>query len=399
MDSIFSLNQVFKLCSITLRSLPHRVVASFVAIFSIACVTAVLLSVLTLINGMNKTMEQSGLDNTLLVMRAGSISELQSVLFPIEVNIMLNHPKALRDEQDRAIYSSEMFVNAETQLPGSEETLSLALRGVSAGAANMRPDFKIEQGSYFQSGLRQVVIGQGIARKHPQLGVGDTIKLGGSQWQIAGIFSDNLSVFESEIWADLSTVQNDYQRGNSIQSVRIAFADDVDIAQLQQQWDADPRLNVRVITEALFFAQQSENVTRLMRWLGIPLALVMALGAIVAAINTMYSAIASRSTEIAVQKAMGFASIPIASSVVFESILLALIGGLLGVLPLYFGLNDMTTATNNAANLSQIMFNFTISADLVGQALAIAIVIGLVGGILPAIHAVRIPVTQALRSA
>ena len=394
------IRQVVKLCSITLLSLPQRIVGSFVTIFSIACVTAVLLSVLTLIQGMNKTMEKSGWDSTLIAMRAGSSSELQSVLFPAEVNNMLNHPKVVRDENDRPLYSSEMFVNAETILPGMGEerrSLSLALRGVSSGAGQMRPHFKLVDGRHFEPGLREVIVGQGIARKHPELKVGKSIKLGGSRWLVTGIFSDNYSVFESEVWADLNTVQNDYKRGNSIQSVRIAFAEDISIEQVQQQWKDDPRLNVRVVSENAYFAQQSENITRLMRWLGIPLGMIMAMGAVVAALNTMYSAIAARSKEIAVHKAIGFNLGPIALSVVFESILLGMIGGVIGILPLYIGLNGVTAATNSATNMSQIMFNFTISPLLMAQALLIAINIGLLGGILPAIHAIRIPVSLAIR--
>ena len=393
------INQVFKLCSITILSLPQRITSSFVAIFSICCVTAVLLSVLTLISGMNKTMQQSGFDNTLIAMRSGSMSEVQSVLFPIEVRTMLNHPKVLRDENNRAIFSSELFVNIDTQLPGVEKSQNLALRGVSSVADKMRPNFKIEQGRYFKSGVRQVIIGQAIVLKNPGVTVGSTIKLGGSDWLVAGIFSDNFSVFESEIWTDLRSVQNDYQRGISIQSVRISFEKDIDIATLQQEWDDDPRLNVRVISEREFFAQQSKDITRLMRWLGIPLAVVMALGAIVAALNTMYSAIAARRAEIAVQKAIGFNPTAIAASVVFESVILAVIGGLAGILPLYFGLNGSTTATNSGASLgqSQIMFNFTVSPELMASALGIAVMIGLVGGILPAVHAIKLPVTRALR--
>ena len=399
MNNTFN-RQLVALCGITLLSLPQRMAGSFVAIFSIACVTAVLLTVLTLIHGMNKIMEKSGWDSTLIAMRAGSSSELQSVLFPVEVNTMLNHPEIIRDEHSRPLYSAEMFVNAVTMLPdvnGERSSLSLALRGVSGGAGQMRPHFKLVTGRYFKPGLREVIVGQGVARKHPQLEVGKTIKLGGSEWLVAGIFADNYSVFESEVWADLNTVQNDYQRGSSIQSVRIAFAGDVDIEQVRQQWLDDPRLNVRVVSENAYFAQQSENITRLMRWLGIPLALIMALGAVVAALNTMYSAIAGRSKEIAVHKAIGFHPSAIALSVVFESILLAIIGGIIGILPLYIGLNDVTAATNNAANLSQIMFNFSISPLLMVQALLLAVAIGLLGGILPAIHAIRIPVSLAIR--
>ncbi|NQZ82949.1 MAG: ABC transporter permease [Colwellia sp.] len=401
------IKQAIALSWINFKSFPHRLVASAISILSIACVAAVMLGVLALSSGMVKTMERTGLDNTLLVMRAGAVSELQSVMFPMEVKLLSNNDQVLRDKNGQAIVSAEMFVNAEykkspvnAQSNTEHVTLdgeSLSLRGISQNTYLFRPHFKLIAGEKFATGLRQLIIGQAIARRMPELVVGKTINLGGSQWFISGVFSDNNSVFESELWADIGTVQSDYRRGSSVQSVRLALKNNTDLTKLAQEWQADPRLNVRLILEKVFFAEQAQNLTRLIRWIGLPIAIIMALGAIVAALNTMYAAIASRSKEIATHKAIGFTPFAISMSIMSEALLLAIVGGLLGVIPLYLVFDGWTAATQNANSLSQMMFNFDISLTLIAQAMTLSIVIGLLGGILPAIKAMRMPVTVALR--
>lgn len=392
--------QALALILVNFKSFPQRIITSFVTMLSIACVAAVILSVLAMTEGMMKTLERTGLDNTVLVMRAGAVSELQSVMFPMEVNLLKNHQQVLRDHNDKSIVSAEMFVNAEYKVTNKKrdvDSQSLALRGISDNTYHFRPNFHMISGSKFKTGLRELIIGQAIARRMPELTVGSLLTLGGTQWEIAGIFSDSNSVFESELWADIGVVQSDYQRGTSVQSVRLAVKNNTDLAEINRQWQADPRLNVRIINEKQFFAEQGENLTRLIRWVGFPVAVVMAFGAMIAALNTMYAAIAARSKEIATQKAMGFSAIAISSSIISESMLLAVAGAILGILPLYLLFDGWTASTQNANSLSQMMFNFEITAKLIGQTLIFSIAIGLLGGMLPAIKAMRLPVTLALR--
>jgi putative ABC transport system permease protein len=249
----------------------------------------------------------------------------------------------------------------------------------------------------FATGVRQLIIGQAIARKMPALTVGKIITLGGAQWKISGKFSDGNSVFESELWADIGMVQRDYRRGNTIQSIRLALKNINDLPTLEREWKEDPRLNIRVQTEKQFFADQASSLTRLIRWLGFPIAIVMALGAMVAALNTMYAAIASRSKEIATHKAIGFSPFAISTSILCEALLIAFVGGVFGILPLYLAFDGWTAATQNASNLSQMMFNFDITLLLIIKTMSLALFIGLLGGLLPAIKAMRLPVTEALR--
>jgi len=395
------IKQTMALCWITLKCFHLRLASSIVSILSIACVAAVMLSVLALTDGMFKTMQRSGLEQTLLVMRMGAVSELQSVLFPMEVNLMANHQFISRDANNIPIQSAEMFVNGEYIKHSNNNkisTESLAIRGVSSNVYYFKPNFKIVAGDKFKSGLREIIIGQAIARRMPELTVGSTIKLGTADWKISGIFSDENSVFESEVWADLSVIQNEYRRGNSIQSVRLAIQPDSDYSILQQQWDKDPRLNVKVIMEKQHFANQAENLTRLIRWVGIPVAVMMAIGAMIAALNTMYAAISNRSQEIATHKAIGFMPFPISIAIIFEALILASIGGFIGILPLYFLYDGWVATTNNVNDLSQMMFNFDITISLMSQAMLLSLLIGLVGGLLPARKAIRIPVSLALKS-
>lgn len=392
--------QALALTLVNLKSFPQRCVSSMVSILSIACVAAVILSVLAMTDGMMKTLQRTGLDSTIIVMRSGSVSELQSVLFPMEVNLLKNHQQIMHDDNDQALVSAEMFVNAEykyTNNAGVLDSQSLALRGISSNTYLFRPNIKMVAGTKFKSGLRELIIGQAVARRMPELTVGSFITLGGTEWKISGIFSDKNSVFESELWADVGVVQSDYQRGNSVQSVRLAIKSNTDLNRLEQEWQADPRLNIRVVFEKQFFADQGENLTRLIRWVGFPVAIIMALGAMIAALNTMYAAIASRSKEIGTHKAMGFSPFAISSAIISEALLIAIVGGLLGIVPLYMLFDGWTAATQNANNLSQMMFNFDISPLLITQTLMLSTFIGLIGGLLPAIKAIRMPVTAALR--
>jgi len=400
MKTLSSLKAAWALALVNIKSFPQRIMSSSITMLSIACVAAVMLSVLAMTEGMIKTLSQTGLDNTVLVMRAGANSEIQSVLFPMEVNLLKNHQQVLRDKNQQAIVSAEMFVNAEYKhalLNENDVGESLALRGVSNNTYLFRPNFALISGRKFTPGLRELTIGQAIARRMPELTVGSSMTLGGAQWLIVGIFADNNSVFESELWADLGVVQSDYQRGTSVQSVRLAMKARTNLKAIDQQWQEDPRLNVRVIAEKQFFAEQGENLTRLIRWIGIPVAVVMAIGAVIAALNTMYAAIAARSKEIATQKAIGFAPSAISCAIISEAILLAIAGALLGIVPIYLLFDGWTAATQDANNLSQMMFNFDINARLILITLTGATVIGLIGGLLPAIKAMKLPVTLALR--
>ena len=329
---------------------------------------------------------------------------IAKILNETEINILANHQKVIKDRKGRALVSAEMFVNAEVSykktvgnIVQNQETKSLALRGVSDSTKQFRPNFRLVRGKMFTAGLRQLIIGQAISRRMPELTVGKMVTLGGANWEISGVFSDGNSVFESELWADIGMVQSNYRRGNTIQSIRLALNSIADLPALEKEWQDDPRLNIRVVTEKQFFADQASSLTRLIRWLGFPIAIVMGLGAMVAALNTMYAAISSRSKEIATHKAIGFSPFSISISILAEALLIAFVGGIVGILPLYLAFDGWTAATQNINNMSQMMFNFDLSLLLAVKTMSLALLIGLLGGLLPAFKAMRLPVTEALR--
>ncbi|WP_370981325.1 ABC transporter permease [Agaribacterium sp. ZY112] len=394
------IKQAYVLTLANARSFPLRLSSSLISMLSIACVTAVILSVLVMVEGMMKTLDHSGMEDTVLVMRAGSVSELQSVMFLNELKILADNASVARDESGHAKASAELFVSAELAYEdsdGHDLSTSLALRGLSLSTLQFRPGFNMEQGRFFTPGLRQLIIGKAVARRIPDLKLGATVTLAGAQWQVSGVFSDQNSAFESELWADLGVLQSDYQRGPSVQTIRLALTDIKHLDALRAEWAKDPRLNIRVTSESVFFADQADSLTRLVRYIGFPVSAIMAIGAMVAALSTMYSAVASRSKEIATQKAIGFGPFAIAASILFESIFIAFLGALFGMVPLYVVFDGWTATTHNTVNLSQLMFNFDLDLSLLLKALSLALLIGIIGGLLPAIKAMRLSVVDALR--
>ncbi|MFC3096081.1 FtsX-like permease family protein [Alteromonas sediminis] len=389
------IKQTLSLAIIGLKSNVRRVAMSLICIISIAIVSTVFLGLLALSDGMQKTMMQSGTDNTLLVMRQGASTELQSVLFPAEVNLLANNAAIIRDKDNRPQISAELFVSAEYKFEDGAAK-SLSLRGIGAHTYSFRPNFALLTGEHFTPGLRQVLVGQAIAQKYPEIQVGKKIMLGNSEWLVTGIFADNNSVFESEIWADLNVVQSEYQRGSSIQSVRLALKPEANLLQLIETWQADPRLSVRAILEKDFFDAQRQGLTRLIRWIGYPVTFIMAIGAVVSALNTMFSIITSRQREIATQKAIGFTPAAISIALIIEATILALLGALSGIVPMYLLLDGFTAATKNAASLSQLVFNFSITPQLMLKTLGVSMLIGVVGGMLPAFKVMRSSVVSAL---
>jgi putative ABC transport system permease protein len=271
------------------------------------------------------------------------------------------------------------------------------LRGVEPAALRVRDNLKIVQGRMFDWGKDEVVVGSGAAREFAGLDVGGTIKVGRYQWPVVGMFSDNGSVSESEIWTDAKVLQAAYNRGDSFQSVRAKLTSPAAFEQFKDSLTSNPQLTVKVSRQSDFYAQQSETMNRLITSLGYSVAFLMAIGAVFGALNTMYSAVATRTREIGTLRALGFGSGAVVVSLMLESLLLALIGGLVGGSLAYFAFNNFHTSTMNFQTFSQVAFAFRVTPQLLVQGMMWAMVIGLLGGLLPAIRAARLPVATALR--
>jgi putative ABC transport system permease protein len=271
------------------------------------------------------------------------------------------------------------------------------LRGVTPEAFKVHEGVKIVQGRMFQFGKNEVIAGRAAQRQFVGLDVGSTLKWGENTWQLVGIFEDGGSVSESELWCDVKVLQPAYRRGNSYQSVFARLASPDSFQQLKDSLTTNPQLTVTAIRAPEYYASQTETLQRIVKTLGAIIAVLMGIGAIFGAINTMYNAVATRTREIATLRALGFGSVPVVVSVIVEAACLALIGGSIGGAIAYAAFNGYETATMNFQSFSQMAFRFAVTPALLAKALFYALVMGVLGGLFPAIRAARLPVVTALR--
>ncbi|MGH8261163.1 MAG: ABC transporter permease, partial [Steroidobacteraceae bacterium] len=271
------------------------------------------------------------------------------------------------------------------------------LRGIEPAGARTRPHFRLIAGRMFATGRREVIVGRGAAQTLRGLGVGDVVRWGDADWRVVGEFADGGSVSESEIWTGARTLQDAYARGGSFQTVRALLASPGSFGAFVRQLKSDPRLDVSVLTERQFYAAQSAVIATVIRSAGTVLALLMGIGAIFGALNTMYSAVAARTTEIATLRALGFGAMPVVVSVIAEALLLALAGGVLGAAAAYLGFDGYEASTLNYSSFSQVSFAFAVTPALMASGIGYALLLGLVGGLTPAIRAARQPVALGLR--
>lgn len=389
-------NQVFTVTLTNLRSVGERKASSIVAIIGIAGVVAILVGVLSMREGFRVALDQSGAKDVAIVLRSGSATELSSGLTLEQTRIISEAGSIVRND-DVVQASPELYVIVDVPMRTTGTEANVPLRGVTAQASKLRQHFKLVQGRMFAPGHFEVIVGRGAAAQFAGLAVGKHMRWGTTDWEVVGLFEDNGSVSESEIWTDSTVLQGAYRRGSSYQSVRVKLSSPSALRNLKDELSSDPRLNVRVLSEYEYFSEQSKSMTLLITYVGYTVGLLMGLGAIFGALNTMYSAVAARTREIATLRALGFGAWPVVSSVVSESMLLGLIGGLLGCLVAYFGFNGIRASTLNFASFSQITFAFTITPALLGQGLFYALILSLIGGLMPGFRAARLPITTGLR--
>ncbi len=390
------LTQLGAVTAVNLRSLPQRAGSATVAVVGIAGVVVVFVAVLSIGEGFRRTLVVSGSPDTAIVLRAGSDTEMTSGLVADQTRLIKDAPGVRREGGD-AVASAELFVIVNHPRKATRTDANVPLRGVQPAAFRVRDEIRIVQGRMFTWGTNEIIVGRAAAREFVDLDVGRTHRWGESTWTVVGIFEAAGGVPESEIWADAGVVQPAYRRGNTFQSVYARLESPEAFDRFNDALTSDPRLNVTVLRETDYYAEQSILLHRLVRTLGFLVAALMGVGAVFGAVNTMYTAVAARTREIATLRALGFGATPVVASVLVESMLLALAGGLAGGVLAYAGFNGYQTATINWQTFSQIAFAFAVTPPLVGQGLAYALLMGLLGGLLPAIRAARLPVVTALR--
>jgi putative ABC transport system permease protein len=391
------LRQTIAVLALNLRTMPLRLGSSAVAIVGVAGVVVVFVSVLSIAAGFSAAMEGSGAEDRAIVLRSGADSELTSGLDGADVVVIKQAPGVAREDRG-ALASAELYVIIDLPKKAAPDTpANVPMRGIEPAGLSLRREVSIVAGRPFAFGTNEVIVGRGAQRQFVGLELGDTVVSGQNRWQVVGIFEADGAVAETEIWGDARTLQGAYRRGNSYQSV-LARLDSPDAFAMFRGWLAsNPQLNVMIRRESEYYASQSQALTRLIRTIGFGIAGLMGVGAVFGAILTMYTAVASRAREIATLRALGFDTGAVLVSVLGESLALGAVGGLVGGLGAYLAFNGYETSTMNFQTFSQVAFAFRVTPELLGLGLAYALAMGLIGGLLPALRAARLPIPSALR--
>jgi len=381
---------------IGIASLPQRWGASSVIVVGIAGVVGVLVAMLAMGEGFKATLDQTGSDDTAIILRGGSQAETNSVITRDQAPLISNLPGIRKGVNGKPLVSAELsqVINLPSKADGTDSNVQF--RGVGPEAWEARENLRIVEGRKFGAGLREIVVGQGAQSQFRGLEVGKTLQLGSQTWTVVGKFASN-DAHDSELWGDAETLVATYRR-NAFQSITVKTEGKAGFQQLKAAIDADPRLKLDVETTRSYYGKQSGQLSKLINILGTVIGSIMAIGAVFGALNTMYAAVAGRAREIATMRAIGFRGVPVVLAVMLETMLLALLGGLLGGLIAWLIFNGYSVSTLGN-NFSQVVFQFKVSPELLWTGLKWALGIGLVGGLFPALRAARLPVTAALRAA
>ncbi len=390
------LSQIASVTRFNLRTLPQRKGSSAAAIFGIAGVVAVMVGVLSIAQGIVRTMESSASAQNVIVLRSGSDTEMMSGLGGDETKIISEGPGLARNENG-AMASAELFVIINLPMRSTGTDANVPMRGISRMAMDVRDKFEIVKGRMFQWGLNEVIVGVGAQMEFSGLGIGSSITVAQEEWPVVGVFAAGGGLAETEIWVDGAVLQPAYKRGNSYQAVYARLESEDAFQEFKDALTSDPRLHVKPMREADYYDSQSAMLYNLITGLGTLIAVIMGCGAVFGALNTMYTAISSRSREIATLRALGFHSSPIVVSVLLESLLLAFTGGLIGAALAWWAFDGFRASTLNFSSFSQVAFAFDVSFPLLTRGIIFAMIIGLIGGLFPAVRAARQPVSAALR--
>ena len=378
------------------RSVRARWVSAIVAVLGIAGTVGVFLAMLALARGFHATLIASGSAENAIIRRAGATGEMDSVVTLDQARIVHDAPGVAR-AAGQPLVSSEVVVIASFPLKATGTDANVQVRGVSSNVLEVRRNVRMTQGRFLKPGVSELVVGKNAAASYAGFQLGQTVRFGGATWKVVGILDGGGSAFDSEIWCDARVLNQAYKRPENIfQSVTVRLTSPAALTELKDALSTDPRMTAQVDREVEFYEKQSRALTTLITVLGSIVAVVMGVGAVFGALNTMYAAVAERSREIATMRAIGFGAGSITLSFIVEALFIALVGGLLGcvaVLPL----NGLTTGTINWQTFSHLAFAFRVTPPILGLGLLFAMLMGLVGGVPPAIRAARRPVALALR--
>ena len=388
------LRQTVALARMNILSIPLRFWMSVSTVVAIALVVAVLLAFLAMSNGFRQAQSSAGADDIAIVMRDGAQTEINSVVSR-EQSLLVEEGPGIARQDGRPLASAEIYVIVDGLRRSNGLRNNLPLRGLTAAGVALRHNIRIAQGRMFRPGTNELMAGQSVVREFSGFDVGQSLRFGQSTWTVVGVFGDGGTVRESELWADVGSVQSVFKRLNVFQTIRARLTTPSQLAALKAYVATDPRLKLDVQSEAEYFAEQSKRSSDLVQKLGWPLAIIMAVGALAGALNTMYSSVAARGAEIATLRAIGFGGFATFVGTLCEALVLALAGGILGVIAATLLFNGISASTLGA-NFTQVVYTFKVTPALCINALSLALVVGLVGGVFPALRAARQPIAGML---
>ena len=390
------IRQVFSITKMNLQSVLQRSGASIVIIVGIAGSVAVMVSLLAMAEGLNSTISNTGQDDRVVILRDGSSGELSSGIGMQEVDIILNSP-GVKEENGDPLVAGETYSIIDLKKKGADSTSNLPFRGVQQASFKIRPELEIVSGRNFNTGTAEVIIGKGAHDQYEGVELGEQIKVRDGFVTVVGIFTTGGDVHESEVWGDLPITQNIFRREGSVSSVIVRLESKDSFDDLGIYIENYPSLELRVLTELDFYDSQASG-SDLIKIFGQVVGYIMAVGAIFAALNTMYSAVSTRLVEIGTLRALGFNGSTVLVSLMIEALILAIIGGLLGAAIAYALFNGYTVSTLAGGSFTQTAFAFAVTGEIVQQGMSLALIVGFIGGLFPAWNAARRDITEALRS-
>jgi len=382
--------------SYNLRNLRQRPLSALATALGVALVVAVLIGALALAAGFQAALVETGSPANAMVLRVGADGEISSSVTRDAAAILRALPDVAAGPDGRPLLSQDMVVLTNLDRRGQPGSSNVTVRGIDPAGLTLRPDVRIVEGRMFTAGTDEVIVGHRLPRRFADTELGDRLRFNQREFTVVGHFEAGGSAFESEIWGDNAVLMPALDR-ETFQSVTFRMRDPARLAQLERQLEADPRLGVQVQSERAFYAAQSQLLATVIRLAGILVTLVMAVGAIFGAMNTMFAAVDARTREIGVLLTLGFSPGAVMLSFVIESVLLALAGGALGCL-LALPVNGITTGTTNWSSFSELAFSFRVTPAALVAGMVFAAAMGLVGGLLPARRAARQPLAASLRA-
>jgi putative ABC transport system permease protein len=386
MGSLFK--QIGAVTALNLRSIPQRAAMSIASVVAVALAITVLLFFLALSSGLRQTVAGSGADDVAVAIREGSDAELNSVVSRDQLNVLASGP-GVAQQAGRPVASGELLVIVDGLKRSTGTKANMPFRGIGPEGVSLRPGVRITQGRMFRPGTNEIVVGRGLLREFAGFEYGKAIRLRGTDWQVVGVFEAPGTVFESELWADIAVTQSLFKRPNVFQTMRIKLASAAAMPAFKAWAKGDPRLNqLEILSEREYYARQASQSAAQFTAIAWALGITMAIGALAGALNTMYASVAARSTEIATLRIIGFSGLAAFSGTMAEALALSALGGLVGI-GLAFAAFDGRTTSTLGAGFTQLVFKFDVSPQIVVAAIVMAMLIGLLGGILPGVRAAR----------